>query len=88
MSEQNLLNVIKKWVIGGVITLILTGVGGGLAFIALADKRISDLEKKQELKLDKQELKSYKELQKSENTHLAEDIKEIKEDIKNINEKL
>lgn len=95
MTDQQFLQLAKRWIIGGISTIVGTVFITLFVFYSTAENRISDVEKKQnELlqiqasKLDKTEFLYYREVRDNVTNAIQEDLAEIKDDIKTIKNNL
>jgi hypothetical protein len=90
MSEQEakFIILLKKWVIGGVASIISLMLVSMFWFYTSANGRLKALEKAQSEKVDISDFKSYQKYQDLKDNHINQTLTEIKLDVKDIKNSL
>jgi hypothetical protein len=90
MSEQetSFIKLLKKWVIGGVASIISLMLVSMFWFYTSANGRLKALEKAQSEKVDISEFENYQNYQDLKDTYINRSLMEIKSDVKDIKNKL
>jgi hypothetical protein len=90
MSEQetSFIKLLKKWVIGGVASIISLMLVSMFWFYTSANGRLKALEKAQSEKVDISEFENYQNYQDLKDTYINQSLTEIKQDVKDIKNKL
>lgn len=90
MSEQEaqFIKILKKWVIGGVGSMISLILLSMFWFYTSANGRLKSLEKAQSEKLDVSDFKNYQNYQDLKETYMYEALNEMKSDLKDIKKSL
>lgn len=74
MSERNLYKSIQKWLIGGIISIVIGTFSSMTIFYVIGDQR----------KLDKKEFEYYRDTEELKEIHTVQQLEEIKEELKEI----
>lgn len=83
-EEGQFIKLLKKWVIGGVASIISLMVVSMFWFYTSANGRLKKLEDSQCVKVDISDFNNYKEYQQLKDTYTNRSLDEIKQDLKDI----
>lgn len=87
-QEQKFIRLLKKWVIGGVGSIIGLMLVSMFWFYTSANGRLKALEKAQSEKVDVTDFQNYQNYQDLKESYMIQSLTEIKSDVKDIKNKL
>lgn len=87
-QESQFIKLLKRWVIGGVASIISLMLVSMFWFYTSANGRLKALEKAQSEKVDMTDFMNYRNYQELKESYINKSLTEIKQDVKDIKNKL